>query len=113
MKPHRRALWVVLSVLSLCCACSSPLTAREKGGLFGYLVGSAVGTGAGYATGSPALGAAIGGPVGAVAGVTVARGDEQSRELRALQEQVARQQEEVERLRADVRRLARKQWLEP
>jgi outer membrane lipoprotein SlyB len=110
MKRHGH---LVLILLFACWGCSTPLTAREKGGLIGYGVGSGVGAGAGYAAGNPALGALAGGPVGAVTGAAVASSWSYEREIKDLQERVGRQEEELRELRESVHTLGRREFLEP
>lgn len=107
-----KTLWVAV-VVSLCAACTPPLSDRERGVGIGYLVGSSVGAGIGAATGNPALGAVAGGPVGAVAGWGWASGRERDRQIAELQARVAAQQQEVQLLREGMRRLGRSEWLEP
>ncbi len=104
----------------LCCVlclvssgCGTSFTPRERGGLIGYAVGSGVGAGVGVAAGNPALGAVVGGPIGAVTGAVIADRTPRDRELRALREQVARHEDELQSLREELRTLSRKFLLAP
>lgn len=93
--------------------CGTSLTPRERGGLIGYAVGSGVGAGVGVAAGHPAVGALAGGPIGAVTGAVIADRTPRDRELQALRDQVARQEDELQILREELRTLSRKVLLEP
>ena len=104
---------VVLLALVLCCACTPALTGREKGGLLGYALGSGIGAGIGAAAGDPVLGAVAGGPVGAAVGVEVANRQRRDQEIAELRRTLERQQAEITLLREGLRRLGRREWLEP
>ena len=94
-------------------ACTPPLTSRETGGLAGYLIGSGVGAGLGAAAGNPLLGAIAGGPVGAAIGVEMANRRQRDEEIVRLRHEVAQQAHEIQRLQEGLRRLSRRDWLEP
>lgn len=102
-----------LFLLLVSSGCGTPLTPRERGGLIGYAVGSGVGAGVGVAAGNPALGAVAGGPIGAATGAVIADRTNRDRELQALREQVAQQEDELQALRDELRTLSRKFLLEP
>jgi len=102
-----------LLVLVLCCACTPALTGREKGGLLGYALGSGIGAGIGAAAGDPVIGAVAGGPVGAAVGVAVANRHQRDQEIAELRRTLERQQAEMTLLREGLRRLSRRDWLEP
>lgn len=104
-------------IIIVCClvssGCGTSLTPRERGGLIGYAVGSGVGAGVGVAAGNPMLGAVAGGPIGAVSGALIADRTGRDRELQALRAHVARQEQELQTLRDELRTLSRKFLLEP
>src|SRR5678816_4217131 len=85
-----------------------PLSTREKGAGIGALGGAAAGGRVGTAVGHPAAGAAIGGALGLGAGALV--GDQlQGHEITNYQQQqqINRNQYELERQRQDIQRLQR------
>lgn len=100
---------VVLALMSMVSACSSPLTTREKGTLLGGGLGAASGAIIGAAVGSPGAGAAIGGAMGALGGGLI--GDQlQGLEHRASwqQQQISQQGRELRRQRGEIASLKRK-----
>jgi len=91
----------VAAVLGVGCA-SGPLTTRERSAAVGGLGGAAAGGLVGAAVGHPAAGALIGGGLGLGAGALI--GDQmQAQEYRNYQqdEEIRRQQYEIERLRRE------------
>jgi hypothetical protein len=108
---HCALLFCFLCLVSS--GCGTTLTPRERGGLIGYTVGSGIGAGVGVAAGNPAVGALAGGPIGAASGALIADRTSRDRELQALREQLARQEDELQSLRDELRTLSRKFLLEP
>jgi phage tail tape-measure protein len=101
-------LAVLLTVLSGCSG--GALTTREKGAGIGALGGAAAGGLIGAAVGHPGAGAAIGGALGLGAGALV--GDQlQGQEVRQQQqdEQIRRNQAEIDRQRLETERIKRRQ----
>ena len=100
---------VLLAGSILVAGCSGgPLTTREKGAGIGALGGAAVGGIIGSAVGHPAAGAAIGGGLGLGTGALV--GDQlQGRENQSYRqdEDIRRNQLEIERQRDELARLRR------
>jgi outer membrane protein OmpA-like peptidoglycan-associated protein len=89
--------------------CSQPLTTREKGAGIGALGGAAAGGIIGSAVGHPGAGAAIGGALGLGTGALI--GDQLQGREQQQQEQQARidqQRQELERNRALIEELKRK-----
>lgn len=87
-----------------------PLTTREKAAGIGALGGAAAGGIVGSAVGHPGAGAAIGGGLGLGAGALI--GDQlQGHEIRNYQQdqQIRRNQAELERQRRELERLRRQQ----
>lgn len=87
-----------------------PLTTREKGAGIGALGGAAAGGLIGTAVGRPGVGAAIGGGLGLGAGALV--GDQlqgQENTNYQQQQQINRNQAELNRTRQDLERLKRQQ----
>jgi outer membrane lipoprotein SlyB len=103
----------LMMLIVMMTACMPPLTGREKGGLAGYLIGSGLGAGLGAAAGDPLIGAVAGGPVGAAIGVEVANRRQRDEEMTRLQQELAQQEYEIQRLQEGLRRLSRRDWLEP
>ena len=100
-------LVVVVGVIGAGCAGGS-LTTREKGAGIGVLGGAAVGGLVGSAVGHPGAGAAIGGGLGLGAGALI--GDQlqgQEHENYRQDEQIRRNQAEIDRQRQETERLRR------
>src|SRR3989442_15880091 len=95
---HVLTTFIVLPLVMAFLGCSTPLTTREKGAGIGALVGAAAGGIIGSAVRHPAAGALIGGVLGAGGGALI--GDQ----LQGQEQTQQRQQEEVERKKADMRR---------
>lgn len=98
---------VVIALISTGCA-GGPLTTREKGAGVGALGGAAVGGIIGSAVGHPAAGAAIGGGLGLGAGALI--GDQlQGQEYQNYrqQDQIQRNQYEIDQQRQETERLKR------
>jgi outer membrane lipoprotein SlyB len=101
-------LVVVVSVIGSGCA-GGPLTTREKGAGIGALGGAAVGGLVGSMVGHPGAGAAIGGGLGLGAGALI--GDQmQGQEYQNYRqdEQIRRNQAEIDRQRYETERLRRR-----
>jgi len=98
----------VVFVAILLVGCSGgPLTTREKGAGIGALGGAAAGGIIGATVGHPGAGAAVGGAVGLGAGALV--GDYiQGQEIQN-QQQIQRNQSDIERQRAEANRLRNQQ----
>lgn len=97
------------SIVSSGCA-GGPLTTREKAAGIGAVGGAAAGGLIGAAVGHPGAGAAIGGGLGLGAGALI--GDQlQGQEIRSYrqEEQIRRNQAEIERQRFETERLRRQQ----
>lgn len=102
-----RTVLVVMSILLGGCSGGS-LTTREKGAGIGALGGAAAGGIIGSAVGHPAAGAAIGGAFGLGAGALV--GDQlqgQENTNYRQQQQINRNQAELDRQRQEIQRLQR------
>jgi outer membrane lipoprotein SlyB len=100
---------MLLTGTLLLTGCSGgPLTTREKGAGIGALGGAATGGLVGAAVGHPGAGAAIGGALGLGAGALV--GDQlqgQQNTNAYQQQQINRNQAEIDRNRQDIQRLQR------
>ena len=99
---------VVVAVIGAGCA-GGPLTTREKGAGIGALGGAAAGGIIGAMVGHPGAGAAIGGGLGLGAGALI--GDQmQGQEYRNYREdeQIRRNQDEIDRQRYETERLRRR-----
>lgn len=100
---------VVLAILiafAFASGCSTPITAREQGGLIGAGAGAGLGAIIGSTVGHAAAGALIGGPVGLIAGALI--GDQLMGQEKRQQDQanLAEQNErEIQRLRQENARL--------
>jgi outer membrane lipoprotein SlyB len=98
----------VVALLGVGCA-GGPLTTREKGAGIGALGGAAAGGLVGSAVGHPGAGAAIGGVLGLGAGALIGdqmqgqeyRNSEQDEQIRRNQHEIDRQRYEAERLRRE------------
>ena len=102
------AIGVIAGFILLTGCSSGPLSTREKGAGIGALGGAAAGGIIGAAVGRPGTGAAIGGALGLGAGALV--GDQlqgQENTNYQQQQQINRNQAEIERNRQDVQRLQR------
>ena len=102
---------ITAAVLSGCAGGS--LTTREKGAGIGALGGAAAGGIIGSAVGRPGVGAAVGGAFGLGAGALV--GDQlQGHEITNYQQQqqINRNQAELDRQRQDIQRLQRQRTAE-
>jgi Glycine zipper len=98
----------VLAALLLVGCAGGPLTTREKGAGIGALGGAAAGGLIGAAVGRPGTGAAIGGGLGLGAGALV--GDQlqgQENENYRQDQQIQKNQQEIERQRYELNRLKR------
>src|SRR5262245_32076861 len=103
---------LVMSVLFAGCAGGS-LTTREKGAGIGALGGAAAGGIIGSAVGRPGVGAAVGGAFGLGAGALVGdqlQGHENTNYQQ--QQQINRNQAELDRQRQDIQRLQRQRAAE-
>jgi outer membrane lipoprotein SlyB len=99
-----------LSIALLSGCAGGPLTTREKAAGIGAVGGAAAGGLIGAAVGHPGAGAAIGGGLGLGAGALI--GDQlQGQEIRSYQQeqQIRRNQAEIERQRLETERLRRQQ----
>src|SRR6059058_181776 len=103
-------LMLAIVLISATSGCSAPLSTREKGAGVDALGGAAAGGLIGAAVGHPGAGAAIGGGLGLGAGALVGdqlQGHENTNYQQ--QQQINRNQAEIERNRQDVQRLQRQQ----
>jgi outer membrane lipoprotein SlyB len=97
---------IVLAVFL--CACSEPLSTREKGAAIGTFTGAGLGAIIGSATGNAGAGAGIGAAVGLLGGALIgdqmqAREKQEADLQRRMQQQdaeISRQQRELNQLKA-------------
>ncbi len=94
---------ILLAVILLVGCSGGPLTTREKGAGIGALGGAAAGGIIGATVGHPGAGAAIGGALGLGAGALV--GDYMQGKETQNQQQIQRNQSDIERQRAEANRL--------
>jgi outer membrane lipoprotein SlyB len=88
--------------------CSQPLTTREKGAAIGTVGGAGLGAIIGSATGNAGAGAGIGAAVGLLGGALIGdqmqarqkQDEEVQRQMAAQQAEIARQQRELNQLKA-------------
>ncbi len=102
------SVFIVAGTLLFAGCAGGPLTTREKGAGIGALGGAAVGGIVGSAVGHPGAGAAIGGGLGLGAGALI--GDQlqgHEHENYRQEEQIRRNQYELEQQRRDIERLRR------
>jgi osmotically inducible lipoprotein OsmB len=100
--------FLAAALLTAGCA-GGPLTSREKGAGIGALGGAAAGGLIGSAVGHPGAGAAIGGVLGLGGGALVGdqmqgqqnRNNDQDEQIRRNQSEIDRQRDELERLRRE------------
>jgi outer membrane lipoprotein SlyB len=108
-KKHPLACLTVAAILAAGCA-GGPLSTREKAAGIGTLGGAAAGGIIGSAVGHPAAGALVGGGLGLGAGALI--GDQmQGQENRNVQQdqEIRRNQAEIDRQRQEMERLKRQQ----
>jgi phage tail tape-measure protein len=98
---------VVLAAILLVGCSGGPLTTREKGAGIGALGGAAAGGIIGATVGHPGAGAAIGGGLGLGAGALV--GDYLQGQENQNQQQIQRNQSDIERQRAEANGLRNQQ----
>lgn len=92
------------------CACSEPLTTREKGAAIGTFTGAGLGAIIGSATGNAGAGAGIGAAVGLLGGAVIgdqmqARQKQDADLQRRIEQQdaeIARQERELNQLKAEL-----------
>jgi len=97
----------LLAVILLAGCSGGPLTTREKGAGIGALGGAAAGGIVGATVGHPGTGAAIGGALGLGAGALV--GDYMQGQETQNQQQIQRNQSDIERQHAEANRLRNQQ----
>lgn len=106
MKPIKIVPAIMFAVLFL--GCSEPLTTREKGAAIGTLGGAGLGAIIGSATGNAGAGAGIGAAVGLLGGALIGdqmqarqkQDEETQQRLQAQQDEIDRQQRELNQLKA-------------
>src|SRR3989454_8719908 len=104
---HVLTTFIVLPLVMAFLGCSTPLTTREKGAGIGALGGAAAGGIIGSAVRHPGAGAAIGGLLGLGAGALIGdqlqgrdnAASEQDRQINQNQQEISRQQRELEELK--------------
>jgi outer membrane lipoprotein SlyB len=90
------------------CGCSEPLTTREKGAAIGTFTGAGLGAIIGSATGNAGAGAGIGAAVGLLGGAVIGdqmqarqkQDEDVQRRIQAQDAEIARQQRELNQLKA-------------
>ena len=106
MKPIKIVPAIMFAVLFF--GCSEPLTTREKGAVIGTVGGAGLGAIIGAAAGNAGAGAGIGAAVGLLGGALIGdqmqarqkQDDETQRRLQAQQDEIDRQQRELNQLKA-------------
>ena len=101
---------ILLAVILLAGCSGGPLTTREKGAGIGVLGGAAAGGIIGATVGHPGAGAAIGGALGLGAGALI--GDYMQGKETENQQQIQRNQSDIEHQRAEANRLRNQQQSE-
>jgi phage tail tape-measure protein len=102
------SVMLLTGTLLLSGCAGGPLTTREKGAGIGALGGAAAGGLVGSAVGHPGAGAAIGGALGLGAGALVGDQLQGQQNVNAYQQQqINRNQAEIDRNRQDLQRLQR------